>query len=72
MGLAIFLAVQKHSTEAVIHKIEEIAYQLRLACFLTGSQSLSDLGKVHLVITGRTAEIMRINGIDPIPYFTRD
>jgi isopentenyl diphosphate isomerase/L-lactate dehydrogenase-like FMN-dependent dehydrogenase len=54
-----------------VQKIEEITYQLRLACFLTGSQNVSDLRTVPLVITGKTAELMRIYGIDPNQYFSR-
>ncbi|MHA2203131.1 MAG: type 2 isopentenyl-diphosphate Delta-isomerase [Candidatus Hodarchaeales archaeon] len=73
-GIAIpfLFAVQKHSTEAVVQKIKEIAYQIRLACFLTGSQNILDLRKAPLVITGKTAELMRIYGVDPKQYFSRD
>lgn len=73
-GIAIpfLFAVQKHSTEAVVQKIKEIAYQIRLACFLTGSQNVLDLRKAPLVITGKTAELMRIYGVDPKQYFSRD
>lgn len=73
-GIAIpfLFAVQKHSTEAVVQKIEEITYQLRLACFLTGSRKVLDLRKVPLVITGKTAEQLRIYGIDPKQYFSRE
>lgn len=72
MAIPFLFAVQKHSAEAVKQKIEEISYQLRLACFLTGSSSLSDLRKAPLVISGKTAEIMRIHNIDPSIYFSRD
>ncbi|MHA2244836.1 MAG: type 2 isopentenyl-diphosphate Delta-isomerase [Candidatus Hodarchaeales archaeon] len=72
MAIPFLFAVQKHSADIVKQKIEEISYQLRLACFLTGSRSLSDLKNVPLVISGKTAEIMRIYGIDPSSYFSRE
>lgn len=72
MAIPFLFAVQKHSTEAVVQKIEEITYQLRLACFLTGSRNVLDLKKAPLVITGKTAELMKIHGIDPSSYFSRE
>jgi len=72
MAIPFLFAVQKHSVDVVIHKIQEIEYQLRLACFLTKSRNLSSLKKAPLVISGKTAEIMRIYGIDPSSYLTRE
>lgn len=72
MAIPFLFTIQKHSTEAVVQKIEEISYQLRLACFLTGSRSLSELRKAPLVISGKTAEMMRIYGTDPSSYFSRE
>ena len=72
-GIAIpfLFTIQKHSAEAVVQKIEEISYQLRLACFLTGSRNVLDLKKAPLVITGKTAELMKIHGLDPYAYYSR-
>jgi len=72
-GIAIpfLFTVQKHSAEAVVLKIKEISYQLRLACFLTGSRNVLDLKKAPLVITGKTAELMKIHGLDPYAYYSR-
>ena len=72
-GIAIpfLFTVQQHSAEAVVHKIEEITYQLRLACFLTGSRHVLDLKKAPLMITGKTAELMKIHGLDPSSYYSR-
>ncbi|MFX0209165.1 MAG: type 2 isopentenyl-diphosphate Delta-isomerase [Candidatus Hodarchaeota archaeon] len=72
MAIPFLFAVQKHSTEAVVQKIEEITYQLRLACFLTGSRNILDLKKAPLVITGKTADLMKIHGIDPSIYYSRE
>ncbi|UCG89602.1 MAG: alpha-hydroxy-acid oxidizing protein, partial [Candidatus Heimdallarchaeota archaeon] len=73
-GIAIpfLFTVQKHSVEAVVQKIEEITYQLRLACFLTGSRNIIDLKKAPLMITGKTAELMKIHGLDPSTYYSRE
>jgi isopentenyl-diphosphate delta-isomerase len=72
-GIAIpfLFTVQQHSAEAVVQKIEEITYQLRLACFLTGSRNVLDLKKAPLMITGKTAELMKIHGLDPSSYYSR-
>ncbi|MFX1506696.1 MAG: type 2 isopentenyl-diphosphate Delta-isomerase [Promethearchaeota archaeon] len=72
-GIAIpfLFTVQQHSAEAVVQKIEEISYQLRLACFLTGSRHVQDLKKAPLMITGKTAELMKIHGLDPSSYYSR-
>ncbi len=72
MAIPFLFTIQKQSTEAVVQKIEEISYQRRLACFLTGSRSLSELRNVPLVISGKTAEMMRIYGTDPSSYFSRE
>ncbi|MFX1286265.1 MAG: type 2 isopentenyl-diphosphate Delta-isomerase [Promethearchaeota archaeon] len=72
MAIPFLFAVQKHSTEAVVQKIEEITYQLKLACFLTGSQNVLDLKKAPLVITGKTAELLKLHGVDPSTYYSRE
>ncbi|MFX0013487.1 MAG: type 2 isopentenyl-diphosphate Delta-isomerase [Promethearchaeota archaeon] len=72
MAIPFLFVVQKHSTEAVVQKIEEIEYQLKLACFLTGSRNLSDLQKAPLVISGKVAELMKIHGIEPSSYYSRE
>lgn len=71
MAIPFLFSVQKHSTEEVIERIQEIEYQLRLACFLTGSENISELKRAPIVIEGRTAELMRIYGINPSDYFHR-
>ncbi|UCG04667.1 MAG: type 2 isopentenyl-diphosphate Delta-isomerase [Candidatus Heimdallarchaeota archaeon] len=72
-GIAIpfLFTVQQHSAEAVVQKIEEITYQLRVACFLTGSRNISELKKVPLIITGKTAGLLKIHGLDLSAYYSR-
>ncbi len=71
MAIPFLFSVQKHSTTEVIERIQEIEYQLRLACFLTGSENISELKRAPIIIEGRTAELMRIYGIDPSNYLHR-
>lgn len=71
MAIPFLLATQEHSSEAVVRFIQEIKYQIQLACFLTSSRNLNELKKAPLIITGKTAETMRIFGIDPNDYYIR-
>jgi isopentenyl-diphosphate delta-isomerase len=71
MAIPFLFSVQKHSAENVVEFIREIEYQIRLACFLTGSRNLSDLSRTPVLIEGKTAERMRNYGIDPSDYLHR-
>ncbi|MHA1942192.1 MAG: type 2 isopentenyl-diphosphate Delta-isomerase [Candidatus Hodarchaeales archaeon] len=71
MALPFLSAIQEETLENTLAFIEEIAYQIRIACFLTGSQSILDLRKVPLIITGKTAEVLRTYGIDPDSFSRR-
>jgi len=71
MALPFLFAVQDQSSEKTLDFINEIEYQLRIACFLTGSNNLSELKSAPLLITGKTAEILRIYGINPEIYYSR-
>ncbi|MFX0124942.1 MAG: type 2 isopentenyl-diphosphate Delta-isomerase [Candidatus Hodarchaeota archaeon] len=71
MAIPFLFATQEHSSEAVVRFIREIEYQIRLACFLTSSRNLKELKKAPLIITGKTAETMKIFGIDPQEYYLR-
>ncbi|MCK4847870.1 MAG: type 2 isopentenyl-diphosphate Delta-isomerase [Candidatus Heimdallarchaeota archaeon] len=71
MALPFLFAVQDQSIEKVLDFIDEIEYQLRIACFLTGSSNLSELKSAPLLITGKTAEVLRIHGINPELYYSR-
>lgn len=71
MALPFLFATQNQSIEKALEFIADIEYQLRIACFLTGSGSISDLRSAPLLITGKTAEILRLYGIDPEIYYSR-
>lgn len=71
MAIPFLLATQEHSSEAVVRFIQEIEYQIQLACYLTSSRNLNELKKAPLIITGKTAEMMRIFGVDPNDYYIR-
>jgi len=71
MALPFLFAIKDQSIEKVYDFINEIEYQLRIACFLTGSSNLSELQSAPLLITGKTAEVLRIYGINPEIYYSR-
>ncbi|MHA1979005.1 MAG: type 2 isopentenyl-diphosphate Delta-isomerase [Candidatus Hodarchaeales archaeon] len=71
MAIPFLFAIQDNSMENSLNFIEEIGYQIRLACFLTGSKNIDDLKSTPLVITGKTAELLRAYGIDPKEYSSR-
>jgi isopentenyl-diphosphate delta-isomerase len=71
MAIPFLFVTQEHSSEAVVRFIREIEYQIRLACFLTSSRNLNELKNTPLIITGKTAEMMKIFGIDPNEYYLR-
>lgn len=56
------LAMESLNADAIIKRIKEIAEELQVAMFLTGSKNLVDLKKAELVITGKTREIMEQRG----------
>lgn len=45
--------------------------QLRNAMFLAGCRNLEQLASAPLLITGRTAEVMRLRGLDPAAFASR-
>ncbi len=45
--------------------------QLKTAMFLCGAKNLDELGNAPLLITGKTAEICRLRGVDAAGYATR-
>ncbi len=71
MAIPFLFTAQDHSIEKSLKYIEEIAYEIRLACFLTGSQNIEELKSVPLIISGKTAELLRAFGIDPREYSSR-
>ncbi|MHA1974356.1 MAG: type 2 isopentenyl-diphosphate Delta-isomerase [Candidatus Hodarchaeales archaeon] len=71
MAIPFLFVTQNHSTDVIVEFIEEIAYQIRLTCFLTGASNLEELRKVPILIIGKTAEILRNYGLDPSIYLKR-
>ena len=72
MALPFLFAVKDQSIEKILDFIGEVEYQLRIACFLTGSSNLAELKSAPLLITGKTAETLRIYGINPEIYYSRE
>jgi isopentenyl-diphosphate delta-isomerase len=71
MAIPFLFTVQENTIEQTIAFIEEVAYQIRIACFLTGCKNITELKTAPLLITGKTAETMKIFGLDPRDYYTR-
>jgi isopentenyl-diphosphate delta-isomerase len=71
MAIPFLFATQQQSSEAVVTFIQDIAFQLRLACFLTGSHNINELKSAPLLISGKTAETLLKYGIEPASYLTR-
>ena len=72
MALPFLFAMKDQSIDKILDFIGEIEYQLRIACFLTGSSNLAELKSAPLLITGKTAETLRIYGINPEIYYSRE
>ncbi|MHA2203996.1 MAG: type 2 isopentenyl-diphosphate Delta-isomerase [Candidatus Hodarchaeales archaeon] len=71
MAIPFLFAVQDNSIEKSLKYIEEIVYQLRLACFLTGCQTIEDLKTVPLIISGKTSKLLSAYGFNPREYSSR-
>ncbi|MFQ5761668.1 MAG: type 2 isopentenyl-diphosphate Delta-isomerase [Candidatus Bathyarchaeia archaeon] len=56
---------------AVEFFLQRTMVELKTAMFLTGAKDISQLKTAPLVITGRTAEWLRIRGLDPTAYGRR-
>lgn len=56
-------------------KVEEeltrLISELKTAMFLTGAKSIQDLNKIPVVITGKTADWLKMRGINPEEYARR-
>lgn len=71
MAIPFLFATQQQSSEAAVNFVMDIAFQLRLACFLTGSHNLDELKTAPLLISGKTADALLKYGIDPQAYLVR-
>ncbi|MHC1610805.1 MAG: type 2 isopentenyl-diphosphate Delta-isomerase [Candidatus Methanospirareceae archaeon] len=56
-------AMENVSADEVVKKIEEMGEELKVAMFLTGSRTISDLRDAEVIITGKTREIMEQRGV---------
>ncbi len=50
------------SSEAVINALRRVEHELRVAAFLTGSESVKELSRARVVILGRTREWLEARG----------
>lgn len=64
----------EHAYRRDYHKgrslMENLIKELKVTMFLTGSKDVSDLKKTRLIITGRTAEWLKLRGVD-VALFAR-
>ena len=51
--------------------LSRLIYELRNAMFLVGAENLESLAKVPVVVTGKTAEWLNIQGFDTVKYAQR-
>jgi isopentenyl-diphosphate delta-isomerase len=66
-----FLQKAVKGEEALEKYIEMIIDETKICMFLVGARNLSEMSKVPAVVTGRTAEWLRIRGFSPETYATR-
>jgi len=67
-----FIRLLNKGGERALHAaISAWKAQLRIAMFLTGSVNIAALGRARILITGRTAEMLRLRGIEPHDFAGR-
>lgn len=66
-----FLEKAVKGKEALSQYIDDIIREIRVAMFLVGARNIDDLGKVPVLVMGRTAEWLRLRGIDIDEYAKR-
>ncbi|MDE1798644.1 MAG: hypothetical protein KGH63_04555, partial [Candidatus Micrarchaeota archaeon] len=57
--------------EDVAEEAKRWREQIRTAMFLCGAKNLGQLSQAPLLVTGHSAGIMRLRGIDPAAYAAR-
>ncbi|GBE18824.1 isopentenyl-diphosphate delta-isomerase [archaeon BMS3Abin16] len=70
MALPLLGAAMK-SPDAVIEVLNRVIEELKIAMFLMGAGSVSELRQCDLVITGRTREWLKARDIDYKKYANR-
>ena len=66
-----FLQKAVEGEEALDKYIAMIIDETKICMFLVGARNLTEMGKIQAVVTGRTAEWLRIRGFSPETYATR-
>jgi len=64
-------AVMKGGAKGAVREIGQWKQSLKIAMFLTGSADLKKLANARLLVTGATAERMRLLDIDPVRFARR-
>ena len=66
----------KHAYEGnhdeVVRYLRRIMTEIRIVMFVTGSKKIEDLRRKNLIITGKTAEWLRLRGYDPSIFARRE
>ncbi|HID90629.1 TPA: type 2 isopentenyl-diphosphate Delta-isomerase, partial [Candidatus Bathyarchaeota archaeon] len=71
-GIALpLLKVAPEGPQKVVDFLEGIIGELKACMFLVGAESVEELKRVPIVITGKTGEWLRLRGLDPGKYARR-
>lgn len=72
VGIALpLLKPALESPEKVERELTHLVAEAKTAMFLTGAKSIQDLKKAPIVITGKTADWLRVRGFNPDEYARR-
>lgn len=66
-----FLEKAVKGQEALSQYVDDIIREIRVAMFLVGARNINDLSKVPVLVMGKTAEWLRLRGIDIDGYAKR-
>ncbi|WP_309492937.1 type 2 isopentenyl-diphosphate Delta-isomerase [Candidatus Hecatella orcuttiae] len=66
-----FLKLAVKGSERVVQELNLLTAELKIAIFLVGGKSVMDLAMKPLVVTGKTAEWLRVRGFNPEAYAKR-
>ena len=67
-----FLEKAVENSEALREYIENILLEFRTVMFLVGAKTIGDLKRVPVLITGRTAEWLKIRGFNTDLYVRKN
>jgi isopentenyl-diphosphate delta-isomerase len=66
-----FLMRAVKSSEVLSEFVDQIVQEIRVVMFLTGSRSVTELSRSPAILTGKTAEWLRMRGFQPEEYANR-